>query len=632
MPDGQLRVSTTLSAPVSPARLNTSYASSNSSRWKWWVTKRSTSSWWLWARRSSVGVEEVSTSPVLIVTFLIHNSSRCSRDGERVLAPVVDDDVGPELLGGVEAAVGEVDGDDVARAVQPGTHHHRQTDRSGTDHGDDVAGPDTAVEDADLVARRQDVGEHQQLLVGDPVGLQIGRGVGERHPHVLGLGPVDLVAKDPPATTDGTARSRPPGRTGKAPHAVMHDTSTRSPAPRVFTPVPDGLDRADRFVTEDPSRRHRRHITLEDVQIGPADRHGIDAHHRIGVIDQLRLRRRTPNAPAWCVASTSRLVNNMTIPDLHAAATGQTGSVRIEPSPRRVRVVFAGEWVADSQGALYLFEQGHLPVYYFPRRDVRHDLLEPTDRHTTARARVTPRTGASASATAGRGRRVELPRGHRRVPGHHRPRRLLLERGRRLVRGGRRGLRPRPRPVQAHRHACARRATCRSASTGARRRLAPPDPAVRDRAADALLPPPPRRARGRSSCRRRTITRCPYKGIAEVPLGAHRRADCTTTSCGRYPAPDPRDPEDRAPPLLLQRARRHRRRRRRRSNGPPAPGRSPLAPPEPTTPNLGGILTTSPSGRDPHHLLGRIPPRSIGGEIPAQIGERSRTARDVRAA
>jgi uncharacterized protein (DUF427 family) len=53
--------------------------------------------------------------------------------------------------------------------------------------------------------------------------------------------------------------------------------------------------------------------------------------------------------------------------------------VRTEPNRRRVRVFFGGEAVADSSATLYLFETGHLPVYYFPRADVRFDLLEPTN-------------------------------------------------------------------------------------------------------------------------------------------------------------------------------------------------------------------------------------------------------------
>jgi uncharacterized protein (DUF427 family) len=53
-----------------------------------------------------------------------------------------------------------------------------------------------------------------------------------------------------------------------------------------------------------------------------------------------------------------------------------------EDSPRRVRVVFGGETVADSRRVKLMHEAGHLPVYYFPEEDVRMDLLEATD-HTT---------------------------------------------------------------------------------------------------------------------------------------------------------------------------------------------------------------------------------------------------------
>jgi len=54
----------------------------------------------------------------------------------------------------------------------------------------------------------------------------------------------------------------------------------------------------------------------------------------------------------------------------------------IEPSPKRVRVTFAGETVADSRRVSLVHESGHQPVYYFPPEDVRADLLEPSDRHT----------------------------------------------------------------------------------------------------------------------------------------------------------------------------------------------------------------------------------------------------------
>lgn len=54
----------------------------------------------------------------------------------------------------------------------------------------------------------------------------------------------------------------------------------------------------------------------------------------------------------------------------------------LEPTPKRIRVIVAGETIADSRRAMLLQESGLQPVYYFPPEDVRSDLLEPTDKHT----------------------------------------------------------------------------------------------------------------------------------------------------------------------------------------------------------------------------------------------------------
>src|SRR5262245_38595889 len=56
--------------------------------------------------------------------------------------------------------------------------------------------------------------------------------------------------------------------------------------------------------------------------------------------------------------------------------------VMVEPSPRWVHVVFNGETIADSKRVKLLLETNHRPIYYFPRDDVRLDLLEPTTHHT----------------------------------------------------------------------------------------------------------------------------------------------------------------------------------------------------------------------------------------------------------
>ena len=56
--------------------------------------------------------------------------------------------------------------------------------------------------------------------------------------------------------------------------------------------------------------------------------------------------------------------------------------VDLVPETRRVRVTFAGTVIADSSDALRVEETGHGPVHYLPERDVRRDLLRPTERKT----------------------------------------------------------------------------------------------------------------------------------------------------------------------------------------------------------------------------------------------------------
>ena len=53
-----------------------------------------------------------------------------------------------------------------------------------------------------------------------------------------------------------------------------------------------------------------------------------------------------------------------------------------EPFPKRVRVEFAGETIADSRAVRALHETGHLMKLYFPRADVAFEHLEPTGHHS----------------------------------------------------------------------------------------------------------------------------------------------------------------------------------------------------------------------------------------------------------
>src|SRR5215468_5637875 len=50
------------------------------------------------------------------------------------------------------------------------------------------------------------------------------------------------------------------------------------------------------------------------------------------------------------------------------------------PSPRWVRVYFNQQLIADSKDMMLLRETNCLPLYYFPKKDVRMDCLQPSDR------------------------------------------------------------------------------------------------------------------------------------------------------------------------------------------------------------------------------------------------------------
>jgi hypothetical protein len=64
---------------------------------------------------------------------------------------------------------------------------------------------DPAVEDADLVAGGEDIGQHQHFLVADTLRHSMGRGVREGNTHMFGLGAVDLVSEDPTPATGALA-------------------------------------------------------------------------------------------------------------------------------------------------------------------------------------------------------------------------------------------------------------------------------------------------------------------------------------------------------------------------------------------------------------------------------------------
>ena len=155
---------------------------------------------------------------------------RLRDDGHRILAAVVHDHVGAEVLGRLEPGVGQIDGDDVTGAEQVSSRDGGEADGPGTDDGHDIAGRDATVEHTDLVGRGQDIGQHQELFVADPRRDRIGGGIGERHPDLLGLGPVDVVTQDPassaetlPESVVPTEPAPPAGGYARDEHPVADD-------------------------------------------------------------------------------------------------------------------------------------------------------------------------------------------------------------------------------------------------------------------------------------------------------------------------------------------------------------------------------------------------------------------------
>src|SRR5712691_9390524 len=55
----------------------------------------------------------------------------------------------------------------------------------------------------------------------------------------------------------------------------------------------------------------------------------------------------------------------------------QRDGVRIEDGPKRVRTYLGGELIADTKRLKLVWEVPYYPAYYFPREDVRMELLTP---------------------------------------------------------------------------------------------------------------------------------------------------------------------------------------------------------------------------------------------------------------
>jgi len=84
-----------------------------------------------------------------------------------------------------------------------------------------------------------------------------------------------------------------------------------------------------------------------------------------------------------------------------------------EPLRRRMRVRFGGQWIADSENVLLLFEPRRYPVAYFPETDIARESLQRTELTTRHQdlgltSWYTVRAGEH-SAPRGAWQHVELP-------------------------------------------------------------------------------------------------------------------------------------------------------------------------------------------------------------------------------
>jgi len=78
-----------------------------------------------------------------------------------------------------------------------------------------------------------------------------------------------------------------------------------------------------------------------------------------------------------------------------------------------MRVRFGGNWIADSESVVLLFEPGHYPMAYFPETDISPDTLQHTD-HTTRHPELGPTSwyavqAGKQSAPRGAWRHIDLP-------------------------------------------------------------------------------------------------------------------------------------------------------------------------------------------------------------------------------
>ncbi|TGG89289.1 DUF427 domain-containing protein [Geotoga petraea] len=56
---------------------------------------------------------------------------------------------------------------------------------------------------------------------------------------------------------------------------------------------------------------------------------------------------------------------------------------KVEKVTKKVKVIFNGETIAESNNAIRILQKGLLPSYYVPKKDIKMNFFTPTDKVTT---------------------------------------------------------------------------------------------------------------------------------------------------------------------------------------------------------------------------------------------------------
>jgi hypothetical protein len=116
---------------------------------------------------------------------------------------------------------------------------------------------------------------------------------GEGNSDVLGLRAVDPVTEDPSPTPETlSVLAGPTESAGAAGRDAGDEDPVADAAPSHGGT--DLFDRPDGLVPEDASTVDGRDVTLENVQVGAADRHRVDAHHGVVRLEDGGLRHVVP--------------------------------------------------------------------------------------------------------------------------------------------------------------------------------------------------------------------------------------------------------------------------------------------------------------------------------------------------